>query len=54
MMRAVGFSLNEAFTFIQKQREIIGPNAGFIKELEEFESNNTEFNLKLGRRSSYY
>ncbi|OMJ91215.1 hypothetical protein SteCoe_6284 [Stentor coeruleus] len=54
MMRAVGFSLNEAFAFIQKQREIIGPNAGFIKELEEFEKNNTEFNLKLGRRSSYY
>lgn len=52
LMRAVGFSLTEAFVFIQKQREIIGPNSGFIKELEDFERNNHEFDVRQGRRAS--
>ena len=53
IMRALGFSLSEAFNFIKTHRNIIEPNEGFIKELQEFEINNHEFpNIRFNRRAS--
>ena len=50
LMRATGISVEQAMRFVKRQRDIIEPNEGFMKELQAFD----ERDKKFVRRASNY
>lgn len=51
LMRSVGLSLNETMKFLKRHRDIIEPNEGFIKALNEFEVNQHQFSRSYTARN---
>mmetsp|Transcript_34488 Transcript_34488/g.33677 ORF Transcript_34488/g.33677 Transcript_34488/m.33677 type:complete len:82 (+) Transcript_34488:1245-1490(+) len=43
IMKRFGFSFQEALEFVQLRRDVVDPNEGFLKQLQEFEDNNFDF-----------
>jgi len=51
IMRKLGVPFEQVLKFVKSRREVVDPNPGFIKQLEDWEKNGCAFEKKDGRRS---